>query len=264
MIILRQKEFSTAGRIWAGTKGAMKGAGIGALIGCIVIPLVGSAPGLVIGGYIGARKAIDKYKLKEKLETPEGREEVYQENLKMVSEESKKNLDKALSIKVNSKDYILKYEQFFGKQGVEVPESIKEYIRIYSKFLTPQNINKFYSDLVNHPENYVDKDNPDPYLYIPAFFDLFPCPADPKLLEYYDDPLTSETCITLHDNADDTLIWNKDKDVFYAVGDRKHPEKDFRELVKNWTKGIISYIKNDNIILNKDQESIINLFINKL
>ena len=265
MIILRQKNCSTAGRVWAGTKGAVKGAGIGALIGGILIPLVGAAPGLVVGGYLGAKSAVSDYKLKEKLETPEGREEIYQENLKKISSESKKNLEKALAIKINAQDYISRYEQFFERQGVEVPESIKEYIRFYSKFLVPQNINKFYSDLINHPEHYISKEKPNPYLYIPAFFDLFPCPIDPKFLDAYDDPLISECCITIHDNVDDTLIWNKDKNTFYIVGDEKRPEKDFKKLVKDWTNGMVSNIKEENeIILNKDQNSVINFFINHL
>ena len=279
MIILRQKNCSTAGKIWAGTKGAARGAVLGAELGAILVPgnmlalllgkyklaakitLVGAAGGAAIGGYMGYNNGVNEYKLDEKLKTPEGREEVKNEEIKRVKSDAEKALARAeVAGRYNPKDWIVRYKQWFDKEGVKLPDSVYKWITLYHDF-AKTSVRPFYQDIIDHPENYVDEKNLKSQYYVFDFTDLFFAPADPSYLNSFDDSLCSIVQITMSENPDIAICYNYGEGCFEYVDNTKF--KTLKDASLDW----VTYFEK-NRDFSKKQLDIIKKFkmnvINKL
>ena len=279
MIILRQKNCSTAGRVWAGTKGAVKGAASGAKWGAILAPgnmlaaligkyklaakitLTGAAIGAGFGGYLGYNKGVDDYKLKEKLKTPEGREEIRNAEIQRIKEDAKSSLAQGIeSTNYNPKDWIARYKQWFDKEGVTLPESIYKWMSLYKDF-AKTSIKPFYQDLINNPQNYIDENNLTSQFIVLEFTDIFPAPANPSYLDNFDDSLTSTFQFTTSENPDICIGYNYEE-MNFDVDRSKF--KTLNEALLDW----VSFFEKESEFISNKQLDIIKKFkssvINKL
>ena len=279
MIILRQKNCSTTGRVWAGTKGAIKGAASGAKWGAVLIPgnmlatlfgkyklaakitLVGATIGAGVGGYLGYNKGVDDYKLKEKLKTPKGREEIRNAEIQRIKSDAEKALIKAEAAgNYNPKDWITRYKKWFDKEGVIIPESVYKYITLYHDFVRTS-AKSFYQDLINNPQNYIDDNNLESQYFVLEFTDLFFAPADPSYLNAFDDSLCSIVQISISDNPDVCICYNYEENQFEYADGKKF--KTLSDAALDW----VTYFEKNGDLSNK-QLDIIKKFkssvINKL
>ena len=280
MIILRQKNCSTAGRVWAGTKGAIKGAASGAKWGAILalaallgkyrlaakIALAGATIGAGIGGYLGYNKEVDDYKLKEKLKeklkTPEGREEIRNAEIQRIKSDAEEALIKAEAVgKYNPKDWITRYKRWSDKNGIIIPESVYKYITLYHDFVRTY-AKPFYQDLIRNPQNYVDDDFQGVSQYfVLEFTDLFFAPVDPSYLNDFDDPIFSIVQISTSENPDVCICYNYKENQFEYEGGEKF--ETLSDAALDW----VTYFEK-NVDLSNKQLDIIKKFkslvINKL
>lgn len=205
-------------RQMAGLKGAVKGGMKGALWGAVLAPFnilalscekykaaagltaAGAVVGAGIGGTLGYNSATKKFDFDEKMKTPEGREQLFQEAAAEVKEMAQEFKEETLKYvgEINPQDYCSRYTQFFEKHGsLEVPEQVLQYIKYYKKFATPRIIDQFYSDPLEHPEKLIDKNNMKmETIFIASFTSVFPTPVKPEDLKYYFDPLLGMTYLT--------------------------------------------------------------------
>ena len=262
MIILRQKNCSIAGRFWAGTKEAIKGAASGAKWGAILVPgnmlaalagkyklaakitLAGAAVGAGVGGYLGYNKGVDDYKLNEKLKTPEGREGIKNAEIQRIKKEAEEALAIESVVNYNPKDWITRYKRWFDKEGVTLPDSIYKWMTLYKDF-AKTSIKPFYQDLINNPQNYVDENDLKSQYIVLDFTDVFPAPADPSFLDSFDDSLTSTVQFTVSENPDICIGYNYEGMNFeYADGTKF---KTFKDALLDW----ITYFEKNEFISRK-------------
>jgi len=201
MIILRQKLYSDkSGRFWAGTKGALKGAGKGALWGAALAPGniiaakhnkwklaagitgAGALVGAGIGAKSGWKKGVNEYKYNN---DPEYR--------KKVQKEKEERRQKALEY-VHGTDEVWIYEFNVQswinlKKTINVPDEFIKYIKFY-KNIWSKNLETWYDNM-----------NPEIDL-IPEFKNLFPIPIKSEdAKDWYED---NWLCLaTVNDAGDD-------------------------------------------------------------
>ena len=221
MIILRQKLYSDkSGRFWAGTKGALKGAGKGALIGVALMPgklralkkekyklagglaIAGATIGAGIGGRSGWKKGVNDYK--------------YNNDLEYRAKIDKENRERTLKALENAKDTDKLFISEMNYQGwinlskkLPVPEEFMKYLKFYNSYWAKK-VDLWYSSMVSDLNNYM----------IPEFKNLFPIPVDPQdSEEWYEDGLDMEEkylCLaTINDAGDDGWL-------YYDIETRKY------------------------------------------
>ena len=201
MIILRQNLYSDkSGKFWAGTKGALKGAGKGALWGAALAPGniiaakhnkwklaagitgAGALVGAGIGAKSGWKKGVNEYKYNN---DPEYR--------KKVQKEKEERQQKALEY-VHGTDEVWIYEFNVQswinlKKTINVPDEFIKYIKFY-KNIWSKNLETWYDNM-----------NPEIDL-IPEFKNLFPIPIKSEdAKDWYED---NWLCLaTVNDAGDD-------------------------------------------------------------
>ena len=208
MIILRQKLYSNkSGRFWAGTKGALKGAGKGALIGVALMPgklralkkekyklagglaIAGATIGAGIGGRSGWKKGVNDYKYNN---DPEYRKK-FDEDIKKVAEENIKQAyeqDKLFISEMNYQGWVR-----ISKE-IPVPEEFMKYLKFYTSYWAKK-VDLWYSNM--DPKVYND--------IIPEFKYSFPIPFNPETAkEWYKNELAYEDswlCLATSNDAGD-------------------------------------------------------------
>lgn len=205
----KEKEFSTAGREWAGFKGGMKGALKGAKWGAILAPgnliaaglghpktaLGITAAGSLVGGGIGFKlgrdSGISEYKYKN---DPEYKEKVDKEKEKYYLEDlkSSQKSDEFEAWDFNIKDW----KDFSDSLGL--PPEILKYIKFYESWR--KNIKLWYSKAL--PGKDCD-------YWVAEFRSFFPIPIPAKIVkEWYetDKKYHSITFLTYNDAGDDGYV----------------------------------------------------------
>lgn len=205
----KEKEFSTAGREWAGFKGGMKGALKGAKWGAILAPgnliaaglghpktaLGITAAGSLVGGGIGFKlgrdSGISEYKYKNdpeyKKKVDKEKEKYYLEDLK-----SSQKSDEFEAWDFNIKDW----KDFSDSLGL--PPEILKYIKFYESWR--KNIKLWYSKAL--PGKDCD-------YWVAEFRSFFPIPIPAKIVkEWYetDKKHHSITFLTYNDAGDDGYV----------------------------------------------------------
>lgn len=204
MILLRQKLYNDrSGRFWAGTKGALKGAGKGALWGAVLAPgkiiaarhdkwklaagITGA--GALIGAGIGAKSGwksgINDYKYNN---DPEYRAKIDKGN--------KERALKALEYAKSTDELYISEMNYQGwinlSKEMPVPEEFMKYLKFYNSYWAKK-VDFWYSNM--NPEVYKDE------FIIPEFKEIFPTPVDPNLAkEWYED---SWLCLATSNDAGD-------------------------------------------------------------
>ena len=205
----KEKEFSTAGREWAGFKGGMKGALKGAKWGAILAPgnliaaglghpktaLGITAAGSLVGGGIGFKlgrnSGISEYKYKN---DPEYKKKVDKEKAKYYLEDlkSSQKSDEFEAWDFNIKDW----KDFSDSLGL--PPEILKYIKFYESWR--KNIKFWYSKAL--PGKDCD-------YWVAEFRSFFPIPIPAKIVkEWYetDKKYHSITFLTYNDAGDDGYV----------------------------------------------------------
>lgn len=230
MIIKRQRSFSKSGKFWAGTKGTVKGAGKGALLGAAFMPgwklaaiahhpklaagiaATGAAIGAVVGGRLGYEDGIHGY---EYSNNPEYRKKVDKEHSKLIEKAIKNALaeDKMLVSEFTPQGWTEL------KKKISVPDEFIRYVKFY-KNIWSKKIDSWYSNI---------KEGLDPY-EIPEFKSLFPIPIDPKTAEeWFSDDVW--LCLATYNSAgDDGWLCYDPKTKRYGV-DMPDSNKSLKEIL---------------------------------
>ncbi len=264
MIILRQSQFSRSGEIWAGTKGALRKGGKGALIGAVLMPGKISAiskdkyklalglagAGAVIGGTLGAvsgyKKGVDKYKYKNdpeyRAKVDKEKQEEFEKTLKLFKEKDSKWISE------------FDYSSWLNlSKTLDIPQDFLKYVKFY-KNTWAKKLDLWYASM--------DKKRIDEAWRIPKFIDCFPTPISAKLCEkwfgYEDLGELADLCLaTVSDSGDDNfLVYNPEYKVYgFDVTDGKG-EKSLKKTIYDFLK----YLEQDWDELSKTQRQLIKEF----
>lgn len=200
MIILRQKEF---GKVWEGTKQAVKTGAKGAMIGATLMPgklialkkhkpkvaLGLAGAGAIIGGAIGARigysKGVDKYRYKN---DPKYRQKIDEERRRKIKADIKDSLEDDLGWS-SEFDYN-SWVKFNKELGNKLPDSLMNYIKFF-KNTWEKNIRKWY-DSIDSEELFSNGD------FVIEFKRIFPIPVSSSIAKgWFEDELDEVKQITL-------------------------------------------------------------------
>lgn len=254
MIILRQRNFSKAGEIWAGTKRAAKYGAKGALIGGILAPGnllalgsghkkisagitgAGALVGAGLGAKVGYEDGVHEYKYKN---DPKYREKVEKEN--------KALLEKALKSSKNSdlgyiSDFDIKSWENLKKE-INFPDEFLKYVKFY-KNVWSKKLDLWYS-----------KGNPKEIYDIVEFKEMFPIPIDAgRAKKWYEDDMIY--LATGNDAGDDGfLCYDINSKTYGWDGPGKY--KSLKDI-------LLSNLDKDWIEITKEQEKLVNEFKNKI
>ncbi len=205
MIVLRQREYGTAGKVWAGTKGAVKTGLKGAAWGAVLVPGNGLAylagkkklaagitgVGALVGGGIGAKlgwdNAVDKYKYEH---DPKYREKVDKEEKERVGKAIEQFMNEDLYF-ANEFDYI-SWKNL--SKEIPVPEEFLKYVKFYETW--SRKIEQWYSS--------IDQSKLKGCHEILEFKEIFPIPIDAELSKrWYDYDDEGDLCLATVNSAGD-------------------------------------------------------------
>ena len=262
MIILRQKEYGSIGRTWAGIKGAAKKMPKGALIGGIAVPFNGlaylakkkklaagiTAVGATIGAGIGAKMGYDEGVSKYEYDhNPEYRAKI--------DKETKERIEKSIKTLKNEDNFYVSdfdYKSWLSlSKELQVPQEFLNYVKFYDSVWS-RKVDLWYSDMM--------KDKFDDYYDIPEFKSFFPVPIDPELTKEWTEYDEGDLCLATVNSAGDDgwLYYNKDHANSYGW-DSPGDSKSLKEiLLKN-----IKHEEED-AFLSKTQIRLVNEFKNKI
>ena len=259
MIILRQKAYSDkSGRFWAGSKGALKGAGKGALIGVALMPgklralkkekyklagglaIAGATIGAGIGGRSGWKSGTSQWEYDH---DPKVKERVNKERTNRIKTaiENNKGFDK---MSVSEFDYS-SWKSLEKK--LNVPAEFLKYVKFY-KDIWSKKIDLWYSSM--------DLDKIDDAYEVPEFKEYFPIPIDPRQAEdwYEEDYL----CLaTYNDAGDDGYLCYDPEDKTYGVDSPRHSDS-LKKILINDTNKLDTTLSNKQIELIKEFNNKIN------
>ena len=257
----KEKEFSTAGREWAGFKGGMKGALKGAKWGAILAPgnliaaglghpktaLGITAAGSLVGGGIGFKlgrdSGISEYKYKN---DPEYKEKVDKEKEKYYLEDlkSSQKSDEFEAWDFNIKDW----KDFSDSLGL--PPEILKYIKFYESWR--KNIKFWYSKAL--PGKDCD-------YWVAEFRSFFPIPIPAKIVkEWYetDKKYHSITFLTNNDAGDDGYVCYDLETKLYGW-DIPNDTPSLKTLLQDHTKRMKEIHE-----LSREQENLVNKFLRSI
>ena len=259
MILLRQKLYSDkSGRFWAGSKGALKGAGKGALIGLALMPgklralkkekyklagglaIAGATIGAGIGGRSGWKSGTSQWEYDH---DPKVKERVNEERTSRIKTEieNNKGFDK---MSVSEFDYS-SWKSLEKK--LNVPAEFLKYVKFY-KDIWSKKIDLWYSSM--------DLNKIDDAYEVPEFKEYFPIPIDPRQAEswYEEDYL----CLaTYNDAGDDGYLCYDPEDKTYGVDSPRYSDS-LKKILINDTNKLDTTLSNKQIELIKEFNSKIN------
>lgn len=263
----KEKEFSTAGREWAGFKNGMKGALKGAKWGAILAPgnliaaglghpktaLGITAAGSLVGGGIGFKlgrdSGISEYKYKN---DPEYKEKVDKEK----EEECKKNIKYSLEqdlIMANEFSYRewSKLAEELKKTGKIIPKELLDYIKFYET-TWKKNIKLWYDNVET-----IDQ------FEVVEFKEIFPLPISSKTAKEWlqDDDTEDLYILTINDAGDDGWGCYNFKTKGYGWDGASYGKIDtsLKKFISNHTK----WFRND-YPLSKTQKELTEKFLRSI
>lgn len=222
MVILRQKEF---GKVWEGTKQAVKTGAKGAMIGATLMPgklialkkhkpkvaLGLAGAGAIIGGAIGAKigysKGVDKYKYEN---DPKYRQKIDNEKRERIKADIKNSLKNDLGWS-SEFDYN-SWVKFNKELRNKLPDSLMNYIKFF-KNTWEKNIKKWY-DSIDPEELFSNED------FVIEFKSVFPIPISSSIAKDWlvEDELGEVrqiTLATINSAGDDGwLVYDLDTETY--------------------------------------------------
>lgn len=217
------KRFSKSGKIWAGTKQAIRTGAKGAFWGGVLAPGNGIAymtghkkvaagltgAGALIGAGIGAKlgynSGVTEYRLKN---DPEYKIELQKKNLEDLKKNLKPSKDSDLA-SVKEFDY-LSWKKFL--EGIDnTPKEFLSYIKFY-KDIWSKNIDKWYSSMD------LDSLAEFNYGFVPEFKEFFPIPIPSNVSKDWSVEDEEDICLATYNNVgDDGFLYYRPKYKEYYI-----------------------------------------------